>query len=129
MLIDRIQDKIDSLSEDETYSTILFLLFKLKGIPDYLMLSELIFLIDNKSFLNLLKFWGGKTITLPTMYEFKTLTKALCVFKDINLKGEQKSEVLKNIEFSSELEKKDVIETYNKIVGELGKFEFRKSVE
>jgi hypothetical protein len=58
----RVKNELLNIKELDIYSLILFALFKLRDIPDYLALSELVFLMDKKELLKLCEYFGGMTI-------------------------------------------------------------------
>lgn len=58
----RVKKELSNIKELDIYSLILFALFKLRDIPDYLALSELVFLMDKKELLKLCEYFGGMTI-------------------------------------------------------------------
>ena len=126
MLSKKVTEKLNDLSEEELYSTILFALFNLKNEPSYAALSELVFLMDNKSLMNLLKFYGGQTIKIPTVEEFKTVVNALVLFMNVNLKGLTMNESIK-LQNLSEFEKSNMLKVYSTISEILIKYDFRKS--
>ena len=66
-----IREQLDSLKVTDIYSLILFTLYKLKDIPEYSTLSELAYILDKKSLLNFFEYFGGTTITIPTLKDFK----------------------------------------------------------
>ena len=74
---------------NEHFSTILYMLYKV-GTENkkYSTLSELPFVLDGQNLLNLLEFYGGKTITIPTKQELLDMTTALTLYDivDINSK-------------------------------------------
>ena len=72
---------LEQLDKKDISSLILFSIFKLKEIPQYATLSELVYLLDEKSFSNLLNYFGGKTITIPTAKEFNEIVSALLILE------------------------------------------------
>lgn len=80
MLNKKVKEMLEELNEDDIYSELSQAMYKLSENPSYLVLSRLVYLLDNKSFLNLIKYFGGKTITLPTLSQYKILTKAFILF-------------------------------------------------
>lgn len=94
-----------SMSEkyNEKFSLILFLLYKLKDDPKYSILSELPFVLDKSNLLNLLEYFGGRTITIPTKRDLLNIITALSLLEDekmeIDEKSVDKSEVLHYYEF------------------------------
>lgn len=72
---------LEQLDKNDISSLILFTIFKLKESPQYSTLSELVYLLDEKSFSNFLNYYGGKTITIPTVAEFNNVLTALLVLE------------------------------------------------
>lgn len=58
----------------DLYFIVLLILSKMEGASKYSMISELSYLLDSQSFINLLWYFEGQTIRIPTREE---LTEAL----------------------------------------------------
>ena len=80
-----IKQELDTLSLSDVYSLMLFILYKVKDIPEYAVLSELCYLLDSRSLTRLFTYFAGKTITIPTESEFKVLTNAMLMYQKVNL--------------------------------------------
>lgn len=78
---------INALSEKDTYSLILFILFKLKDLPEYSSISELIYILDKKNFLSLCEYFGGQTIRIPTFDELKETLAVLRLYELVEVEG------------------------------------------
>lgn len=76
----RTNQEILSVKELDIYSLILFALFKLRDIPDYLVLSELVYILDKDSLLKLCEYFGGTTIHIPTIDELESLLYSLLLY-------------------------------------------------
>lgn len=72
---------LEQLDKKDISSLILFTIFKMKDIPQYATLSELIYILDENSFSKFLNYFGGKTITVPTVEEFNTILSTLLVIE------------------------------------------------
>ena len=97
------------LDKKDIYSLILFVLYKLKEIPEYSTLSELVYVLDNENFIKLLNYYGGKTIKIPTVTDLKRILDALVIYekrqntdlpldtllKDLDVDTKDKNEVIK----------------------------------
>lgn len=75
------------LNMSDTYSLILFTLYKLKDVPEYSALSELAFVLDKKNLFKFCEFFGGLTIKVPTRLELVELTKALYIYQKIDIEN------------------------------------------
>lgn len=80
-----ISNQLDKLKISDTWSFILFALFKIKEKPEYSALSELAFVLDKDSLLNLCEFFGGLTITIPTIEELEDIVNALLLYQFIDI--------------------------------------------
>lgn len=86
------------LNEEETFMLSLIMLSHLHDDEKYSELCELIFLFDNyKGFKQFIKYYGGKTIQVPTVTELKQCLRLLELFQKV------------------EIDKKDFKESYNKL--------------
>lgn len=72
---------LEQLDKKDISSLILFTIFKMKDLPQYATLSELIYILDENSFSKFLNYFGGKTITVPTVEEFNTILSTLLVLE------------------------------------------------
>jgi hypothetical protein len=118
------KEKLDSLEMTDVYSLMLFSIFKMKDIPEYSTLSELAYILDKESLFNFLEYYGGTTITIPTIHEFNQIIRALLLYQAVNLEGVDFNKAFKNLE--SEFQTNDTREAYFKIVGILDKYDFRR---
>lgn len=123
--MNNIDRALNELKLTDIYSMLLFALFKLKDDEKYSTLSELCYVIDNESFINLLQYFGGKTITFPTIKEFKDLVDALCLYELVNIDQIDYSRALKDLEIDPKrMEQLSAI--YNKICDILKKYDFKR---
>ena len=65
----------------DSYSLLMFLVYLLSKNEQYKTLSELIFVLDKNSLLQLVKYFGGTTITIPTAEELNNIIRALYFHK------------------------------------------------
>ena len=57
----------------DVYSLMLFAMFKLRDIPEYASLSEMVYILDKDSLLKLCEYFGGLTIKIPTIEELESI--------------------------------------------------------
>lgn len=93
----KIKQEILKLKQTDLYSLILFVLFKLKDIPEYSALSELAFVLDKDNFLNLCEYFGGLTIKIPTINELQSIVYSLTLYQKVDIEGMGFEEALKVI--------------------------------
>lgn len=92
-----ITDNLKRLNTLDIYSTLLFVLFKTQNIPSQSTLSELVYILDKNSLLKLCEFYGGQTITIPTIEDLEILTYCLIVYNDVELEKQDFEKVLKKL--------------------------------
>lgn len=118
----RVQQEVLSLKELDIYSLILFALFKLRDVPDYLILSELVYVLDKDNMLKLCEYFGGQTIKIPTIKELESIVYSLLLYQYVDIDHIEYSEAVKLLgKSSNELRKiksdylqlKSILENYN----------------
>lgn len=67
--------------EPDVYAILCGYLYEFKEIPEYSIMTELIYLMDSKSFINLIKYFEGQTIRIPTREEFQSAIKVLLLLQ------------------------------------------------
>ena len=55
-----IKNNLNKLTESDIWSFILFALFKMREIPEYTSLSELVYILDKTTLLKLCEYFGGQ---------------------------------------------------------------------
>ena len=80
-----ISNHLDQLKSSDLWSVILFALYKMHNNPEYSTLSELSFLLDKDSLLNLCEFFGGMTIHIPTINELENTVNALLLYQFVDI--------------------------------------------
>ena len=82
-----IKEELESLKEQDIYSFILFALFKIRDNPKYSALSELSYILDKESMLKLCEYFGGMTITIPTIEDLEYVILALLLYKYVDMEN------------------------------------------
>lgn len=122
----KVTAALNSLSKEDIYSIMLFTLYKVKDIPDYLTLSELCYVLDNENLTKFLSYFGGMTLTVPKLKDLRLVLKGLTLYQYVNTEGGDFEESLKTLagdEFSSE----DIKNIYVKIVEVISNYDFSRS--
>lgn len=78
MITDR---DLQKLNQKDMYAIICETLFTLKDNPKYSVMSELSYLLDKDSFINLVKYFGGTSIDIPTIDEFRKTIKLILLYQ------------------------------------------------
>lgn len=121
------KEKLNSMELTDVYSLILFAIFKLKEIPEYSSLSELAYVLDGKHLFNFLEYFGGTTITIPTLAEFKVVVEALLLYQYVNIEGIEYNQAIKLLSITDDISLKDIKNCYNTVVDLLNKYDFRRN--
>lgn len=108
---------LEELDKQDIYSLILFTLYKLKDVDEYSVLSELVYILDEKSFSRFLSYFEGQTIKIPKIQDLKNIVNALLFYErksntqltddeimfDLNIPEKEKSELYKTLNLISEI--------------------------
>lgn len=109
-----IKEELQKLHEPDIWSLLLFVLFKIKDVPEYSGISELAYILDRKNLLKLCEYFGGTTITIPTIEELEILVYGLLLYQYINIEGIPEEDALVMISREG-LSQKAVKNSYLKI--------------
>lgn len=63
----------------------LFVLYNFQKLPEYSALSELAFILDEKSLLKLCEYFGGQTITIPTIDQLEETIYGMLLYQYIDV--------------------------------------------
>lgn len=121
----KIKEELEKLKTVDIYSLLMFALFKIRDIPEYSTLSELVYLIDKENLLKLCEYFGGLTITIPTIEELESLIYSLLLYQYVDIEGMKYDDATELIGYkSSDLRK--VKTDYTKLKGILMKYDFNR---
>ena len=121
-----IQQALNSLDKDDLYSMLLFTLYKMRELPEYSVLSELSYVLDNNNLVKLISFFGGMTIRIPTLREMRLVTESLLLYEYVNLKGGNINEGLAVV-CKKEFKQDEILEVYNKITEVVKNYDFERN--
>ena len=76
-----MNSNLEFLDMNDTYSLALLLLYASSDNPRFSTLSELVYILDHKSFINFMKYFEGQTIQIPTIKEMSDSLKLLMLFQ------------------------------------------------
>lgn len=119
---------LEQLEKKDIYSLILFVLYKMKGIPEYSTLSELIYILDNESFIRFLNYYGGKTISVPKIEDLSLILYALLVFERQENTDLPLDDILRELGISKK-NKGDILKILNIIPELLKDYDFKRDTE
>ena len=120
------KEKLNSMKMTDVYSLLLFALFRIKDIPEYSTISELAYILDSKYLFNFMEYFGGTTIKVPTLSEFKTVIEALLLYQYVNIEGIEYNQAVKLLDVS-ETSLKDIKVCYAKMVNILNGYDFKRT--
>lgn len=121
----QINIKLEELNQTDVYSMVLFGLYKLQGIKEYSTLSELPFILDHKSLNNLLEYYGGMTIKIPTKQELNDMLNGLLLYQLVNLDGVEYDVALAELK-QNECDMEVVLDIYNRLGELLLNYDFKR---
>lgn len=121
----KVTAALNSMNKDDIYSLMLFTLYKMRDIPDYLTLSELCYVIDGDNLSRFLSYFGGMTITIPTLKDMRLVLQGLMLYQYVNIEGGSFEDGLKAT-VGEEFSPDEIKEIYTKIVEVVSNYEFSK---
>ena len=121
----KIKEAVATLKETDIYSLMLFAMFKLRDIPEYSSLSELVYILDKDSLLKLCEYFGGLTIKIPTIEELESIMYSLILYQYVNIDGMDYDDAIKVIGHKSS-QLRQVKSDYVKICSILDKYDFSR---
>lgn len=122
-----IKQELDTLSLSDVYSLMLFILYKVKDISEYAVLSELCYLLDSRSLTRLFTYFAGKTITIPTESEFKVLTNAMLMYQKVNLERKSFTDAMDSLQNLTSKEKTNVTDLYVQIIDIINNYNINRA--
>ncbi len=119
----RTKPDLKVLKSTDVYSLVLFALYQLSGIEEYSTLSELAYVLkDKESLYNLLDYFGGVTIRIPTRRELQTIINALLIYQCVKLEGDSFGVAVNKVGDIDSLQLKEIKQIYGKLCDILDKF-------
>ena len=108
-----INNELDNLKNSDILSFILFTLFKLRESNEYSAISELAYILDKENLFKLCEYFGGLTITIPTVDDLEILLNSLLLYKYIDIDNNNFEEAYSNLK--DKIDKSEVKKCYLKI--------------
>jgi hypothetical protein len=118
-----IKSELDALKNEDIYSLLLFALYKCRGTNEFSALSELAFILDENSLLSLCEYFGGLTITIPTIEELELMLSGLTMYKNVNVEG-QSIDDYTNTLIGTDRRKDQIKLAYSKILDVMSNYSF-----
>ena len=124
----RVKEDLAKLNEVDSYSLILFVLYKLREVPEYSAISELAYVLDKSNLLKLCEYFGGLTIKIPTIEELEEIVHSLLLYQYVNIDNMSFEEALMLLGKRT-TDIRIVKRNYNKIKEVLEQYTFKNESE
>lgn len=89
-----IKNELQKLKTIDIWSLMLFVLYNFQQIPEYSTLSELAYVLDQKSLLKLCEYFGGQTIKIPTIDQLEETIYAMLLYQYVDIEKISESEAI-----------------------------------
>ena len=120
---DRLKQDLKSLKETDIYSLVLFALYQITDNPKYSTLSELAYVLNNKdSLYNLLDYFGGVTLRIPTKQELQVVINALLIYQYVKIDKITFSVAINKIGDMTPQQLNEVRDVYNKLCERMDRY-------
>lgn len=116
---------LNNLDKKDIYSMMLFTLYKMKDIPDYLTLTQLCYTLDNGNLIKFLSFFGGMTITVPRLEDLRLMAQTLLLYQYVVIEGKPFQDSLDAV-VTAEFDAKTIKETYEQMVKVMEDYNFEQ---
>ena len=83
-MIDR---DLTRFTQSDIYSIVCELLYKIKDNESYSVMSELAYILDKNSFIKFMQYFGGTTISIPTLEDFKQTIRVIQLYHYFNIEN------------------------------------------
>lgn len=121
--MNKIKTELNNLQEPDIFNLLLFALYQGKNIPEYNGLCELAYILDKDNLLKLCEFFGGLTITIPTIQEIEILLQGLLLYQKIDIEHKDADKECYRVGRSYE-ETKQILTAYANLKELLSKYNF-----
>lgn len=117
---------LDELSDSDTLTVIMFILGQLQTDKQYGVLSKLAYILNRDQFLSMCEIFGGTTIKIPTVEEFKIVLYGIQLYVRVNINKEEFEQAISDVDQS--INRQLIVETYTSICDIMKEFSFGKEV-
>lgn len=122
----KIVEALHTLNKTDIYSMMLFTLYKMKDDPRYSTLSELAYIIEGNNLTNFLDYFGGLTITVPTLRDMRKITQAMLLYQYVNIEEKEDFKDAITVVCGDEFSKDEIKEAYDKILEVMSNYDFSR---
>lgn len=124
-----IVTNLNEYKYEDIYTLMLFVLSELRNVPEYKTLSECTYILDKDSLVKFLQYFGGMTITVPTIDDLQLVIDTLLLYQYINEEGlefEEAMKILKECNGPYKVHDNEIKTCYAKLVQILSKYDFKR---
>lgn len=114
-----------TLKENDIYSLSMFVLYKLSSIPEYSVMGELPYILDKSSLINMCKYFGGRTIKIPTLQELDSVMHLVLLYQYVEIDGIPYEEAIAKVGYKP-ADYRKVKTAYTKLKDVLSKYNFNR---
>lgn len=118
---------LNALNSKDIYSMMLFALYKIKDVPEYSTLSELVYVLDKESLFNFLSVFEGLTIKIPKLSELQEVIYGLMLYTLVNVEEVPYDIALQEVLLPN-VNEKSLIKCYNTICDVVDLNDFKREV-
>ena len=117
------KSELEKFNELDLWSIMLFALYQVKDSPEYSGISELAYILDKKNFLKLCEYFGGQTITIPTIDQLELMLYGLLMYQYVHIKNIEYEKALEMLK-SDDYDARDIRFSYLRIKNTLDNYDF-----
>lgn len=118
-----IADHLAALDQKDTWSLIMFCLYKLQDDPEWLVMSELSYILKSQELVKFLNYFGGLTIKIPKTSDLRLLMEAFTLYRLVNFDGLDINVAVRELD-TDEFTVDDIKRTYIKILDVVKDYDF-----
>ena len=118
-----IKQELEKLKEIDVWSLMLFVLFKVKDVPEFSSLSELAYILDKKNLVKFLEYFGGTLLRVPTLDELESMIYGLLLYQYVDIEKLTLEDAITVLRVSDEKEK-ECRKNYKKVQSILQQYTF-----
>lgn len=116
---------LEEMDKKDIYSLILFCLYKLKEDPNYSTLSELVYVLDNENFIKFINYYGGKTLTVPTINDVSNFITSLLALEQVENTEKDLGTIMKDLGVTTS-DKSKIVKNIGVLKGILNEYDFKR---
>lgn len=119
-----IKKELQKLNDTDLWSLMLFVLYKVKEVPEYSGISELAYVLDKKNMLKLCEYFGGTTIRIPRVEEFEEMLYTLLLYQYVKLENISFEDAVELLKRNKDIDLPRVVTNYHKVCKVLDEYSF-----